>query len=63
MYGATAVAELDRAHVAPSDQEGLSLADQLLTAVSAGWSQVMDLVDSWALDEETRRILSELKKD
>jgi len=63
MYGATSVAELDRAHVAPSDQEGFSLADQLLTAVSAGWSQVMDLVDSWALDEETRQILTELQKD
>jgi hypothetical protein len=63
MYGATSLAELDRAFAAPSERERLDFLDEFVVAVSSGWPQVMDLLESCALDREAREILRELQED
>jgi hypothetical protein len=63
MFGATAVAEPDRADGALSERERCDCLDQFLTAVSSGWPQVVSCLESCELDRETRRLLRELARD
>ena len=63
MCAATSLAELDRAHAAPSEEGLLDLLDEFLLAVSSGWPQVMSFLESCELDREARAILRELKED
>jgi len=46
MYQATAPAELDCAEQRFSEREQLERLDRFLTAVSAGWDEVMDFLES-----------------
>ncbi len=62
MYGATATAELHRADVALLEREHCERLDEFLTAVSAGWSQVMSFLDACELDREARETLRELQR-
>ena len=62
MYGATAVAEIDRADPALLERERCARLDEFLAAVSAGWSQVMSFLDTCELDRDAREILRELRQ-
>jgi hypothetical protein len=62
MYAATATVELHRADPALLERERCARMNEFLTAVSAGWSQVMRFLDTCELDREAREILRELQQ-
>lgn len=61
MYAATATVELP-ADPALFERERCARMDELLTAVSAGWSRVVSFLDTCELDREAREILQELQR-
>ena len=63
MYAATATVELRRADLALLESERCARMDEFLTAVSAGWSQVMSFLETCELDRRAREILRELQRD
>jgi hypothetical protein len=62
MYAGTATHELDRVDLALLESERCARIDEFLTAVSAGWSQVMSFLDTCELDREAREALRELQR-
>ena len=62
MYAATATVELHRAGLALLERERCARMGEFLTAVSAGWSQVMSFLETCELDREAREILRELRR-
>ena len=49
--------ELNRLHLALSDEERLNLLEELLVACSLGWPQVVDLLERYVLDHKVRETL------
>jgi hypothetical protein len=62
MYAATATVELNWADLALLERERCARMDEFLTAVSAGWAQVMSFLETCELDREAREILRELQQ-
>ncbi len=62
MYTATATVELHRADPALLESERCARMDDFLTAVSAGWPDVMSFLETCDLDRQAREILRELQR-
>ena len=60
MCAATSSAELDQTQTALSEEERLRFREEFLVATSLGWDQVMNVLQSYVRDPETRETLEEL---
>ena len=54
------LAELNRVHMALSDEERLNVLEELLVACSLGWPEVVRVLESYVLDHEVRETLRKL---
>jgi hypothetical protein len=54
------LAELNRVHMALTDDERLNLLEELLCACSLGWPQVVSVLECYVLDHEVRETLEGL---
>lgn len=60
MCAATSLAELDQTQTALSEEERIRFQEEFLVATSLGWDQVMNVLQSYVRDPETRETLEEL---